>query len=245
MRQNLHAAREEGIATTLGHVADGFELAAHAAGTHRGARLAGLTRKGQDSRRNLGHKAQQSGVRVLLRVVVEEAVFVRENQKQVGIQEERHVARKLVVVAHLDFGDGERIVLVDNRNNLARKHRLDGVLQVLVAGAVAKIVGRQKDLPHRELHPAEHFTVGVHEVDLAHGGAGLLFGKYRRLFLVAQLAHAGAHGTACNNHDFLARFHEACDGICKFLDIAGAYTALLGIDQYARADFYHNAMRFV
>ena len=92
MRQHLHSTGEEGVATALGHVANGFELAAHTAGTHGRTRFAGLTRKSQNGRSNFRHKTEESGVRVLLRIVIEESVFVRENQEQVSIEEESHVA---------------------------------------------------------------------------------------------------------------------------------------------------------
>ena len=78
MRQHLHATGEEGVATALGHITDGFELAAHTAGTHCRARFAGLTRKRQNGRRNFRHKTEESGVRVLLRIVIEESIFIRE-----------------------------------------------------------------------------------------------------------------------------------------------------------------------
>ena len=245
MRQHLHAAGEESVAAALSHVADSFQLAAHTAGTYGRTRFTGLTGKGQNGRRNFRHKAEQTGVRVLLRIVIEETVLVRENQKQVGIQEERHVARKLVVIAHLDFGHSQRIVLVDNRNNLAGKHGLDGVLQILVTGAVAEVFGRQKNLAHRKLHPAEHFAVGIHQVNLTHGGTGLLFSEHCRLFLVAQLAHARTHGTARHHHNFFTRFHKACHRIGKLLDIARAHTALFGIHQNTGTNLYDNATRFI
>ena len=245
VRQHLHSAREECVATTLRHVADSFELATHSAGTHGGARLAGLTRERKHRRRNLRHKTQQTSIRILLRIVIEEAVFIRKNQEQVSIEEQRHIARKLVVIAHLDFSDSQRIVFVDNRNNLTGKHSLDGVLQVLVTSAVAEVFGRQKNLANRELHPAEHFAVGIHQVNLAHSSAGLLFSQDRRLFLVAQLAHARTHGTTCHNHDFLARFHQASHGISKLLNIARAYTALFGIHQNAGTNLYDNAVGFI
>ena len=58
------------------------------------------------------------GVRVLARVGAVEATLVGEDNQRVGFNKVGHQGGEGVVVAHLDLVGGDRVVLVDDRNDL-------------------------------------------------------------------------------------------------------------------------------
>jgi hypothetical protein len=120
------------------------------------------------------HARDQPRLGVHARVVREKAVLVRQQDQQVRVDEGRDQRREPVVVAELDLLDGDRVVLVDDRDHAEAQQRQQRAARVQVALAVAKVVGGQEDLRDRDLRPGERRLPRAHQPALPHRGRGLL-----------------------------------------------------------------------
>lgn len=58
----------------------------------------------------------------------------------------RDDGRECIIVADAELCDGNRVVLVDNRNRIQLQQALDRVLEILVPDRVGDIVRRQQNL---------------------------------------------------------------------------------------------------
>ena len=81
-----------------------------------------------------------------MRVGSVQTVNIRQQHEQIGVNAGRDDGRECIIVADAELCDGNRVVLVDNRNRIQLQQALDRVLEILVPDRVGDIVRRQQDL---------------------------------------------------------------------------------------------------
>ena len=114
-----------------------------------------------------------------LGVGIVEAIDVAEEDQQVRLAQPRHdggegvVVAQDLVMARLDLGGGDGIVLVHHRDHPHLQQGGEGAPQVLRPGQVLHIVSGQQDLGHGLVVLAEELVVDVHHPALAHRRRGL------------------------------------------------------------------------
>ena len=83
----------------------------------------------------------------LARVVVVDAVDVGQQHQHVGAHQMRDERGEPVVVAEADLVGGDRVVLVDDRDDAERQQPVERALRVAVVRAAYDVVGGQQHLP--------------------------------------------------------------------------------------------------
>ena len=114
-----------------------LDLARHAARADVALRRA-------DERERLGRDVADDGDAVALRV--EQTVDVGEQHEDVGVDERRDHRGELVVVAELDLLDGDRVVLVEDRDRARLEQRRERRARVVGARAVGEVGVREEHL---------------------------------------------------------------------------------------------------
>ena len=139
---------------------------------------------------------------------IEETVHVRENDKQVGIDERGRERTEPVIVAEFDFFDGDGVVFVDDRNDAPREQRVEGFAGAEVPGARFEVVVREENLGDVEIEFAENIAIERHEFALANGGGGLEFRQEFGALGEPERAHAGGNRTRSDENHFLPLFAQ-------------------------------------
>ena len=106
-----------------------------------------------------------------------QAVDVAQQHQQVGVDAAADDGGQSVVVA--DGGDligGYGVVFVDDGQGTQLQQAGQGVLKVHAAFGVLHVHAGEQDLRHGVIVGVEQSVVGVHQLTLAHSGAGLLGG---------------------------------------------------------------------
>ena len=132
------------------------------------------------------------------------AVHDGQQHQQRRLQQVGHHGGQVVVVAELDLGDADGVVLVDDRQHVPLEQREDGVADVEVAGAAVEVAGGQQDLGGVDAVLVEALLVGPHQEALADGGAGLKVAQVGGPLAQAEPADAGADGPGADQRDLAA-----------------------------------------
>ena len=111
--------------------------------------------------------------RVGARIGGEQAVDVRQQDEQVGADEDRHLRGEEVVVAEGDLVGRRRVVLVDDRDDAPVEQPAQRLARVEVVGARAHVEEGQQHLRARHAALAQQLVVDAVELALAHGAGGL------------------------------------------------------------------------
>ncbi len=156
---------------------------------------------------------------MLLGILGIQPVFVGEDDQKVGIEEMGHVGAQLVVVAHLYFIRGNGIVFIDNGNDALGQQSIDGIPDIVEAGAIMEVIRREQNLRHRLAALGEQFLVKMHEAHLPHCGAGLFFRQARRPRPVTQGSHAQAHRSRAHQHQRQAFIMQSADFAYQVLEV--------------------------
>ena len=168
------AVRNDHVSSAGGHHPGGPELGGHSAGTQR---RAGPVGQRHHLGRDVLHQRDELCVRVGVGVGSVEAVDVAQQHQQIGLDAAGDDGGEGVIVA--DGGDlvgGDGVVLVDDGQCAQLQQAGEGVLDVLAAAGVLDVHAGEQNLRHRVVVGAEQPVVGVHQLTLAHSGAGLLGG---------------------------------------------------------------------
>ena len=107
------------------------------------------------------------------RIGREQAVDVREQDEQVGADEDRHLGGEEVVVAEGDLVGRRRVVLVDDRDDAPVQQPAQRLARIEVVGARAHVEEGQQHLRARHAALAQQLVVDAVELALAHGAGGL------------------------------------------------------------------------
>ena len=79
-----------------------------------------------------------------MRVGSVQTVNIRQQHEQIGVNAGRDDGRERIIVADAELCDGNRVVLVDDRNRIQLQQALDRVPEILVPDWVGDIVRRQQ-----------------------------------------------------------------------------------------------------
>lgn len=172
--------------------------------------------------------------------IFDEAVHSRQNDQRVGWQQAGDERGKFVVVAEFQFGKGDGIVFINDRDDAVAQQRDKGVTGVEVAVVVFEIVMGEEDLSDGKARAGKKFFVKGHQPRLADCGAGLQFGKFGGSFLMTQNAHARADRAGADDHDLLALRADGGD-LSDKLAYLGEVGLLAAVGQYAGAEFDDDA----
>ena len=129
-----------------------------------------------------------------LRIGRIQAVYVGEDDEQVGFDEIADHSRQGVVVADFKLVDGYDIVFVDDGDDAHLQHRQQGIARIHKFLTVLGIHARQQYLTDVLPVFAEHLFISMHEDALPNGGDGLLFADRLGPRRQPQRPHAGADG---------------------------------------------------
>ena len=149
--------------------------------------------------------------RVALRLRVEQAVHVREDDVAIDLQHRGDEAGKLVVVGEHQLGDGDGVVLVDDGHDFLREQRLEAGAHVEVVLPVAEVPLRHKQLRAGHAVLFEAVVVGVDEADLSGGGEHLARLDRREISSERHDAAPRADSAGGDENDFDAIRHERGD----------------------------------
>ena len=207
----------------------GLQLGSHAADGRLAARAAGYFLQGGV---HLLHHVDR--FRGRFSEVFDEAVDGRQDDEQVGRKQRGDEGGELVVVAELDLGEGDRVVLVDDGDDAVGQQRDEGVAGVQMPVVVLEVVVREQHLGDGQLVFREELFVGGHQPRLADGGARLEFGELLGALGVAEDAHAGPDRAGGNEDDLAAGFPLG-GHLRHQLFHLGQIRLLLGIRQHAGA----------
>ena len=153
----------------------------------------------------------QFGLRIFARVAVVQAFLVGQKDKGVGFDEVGHECAEGVVVAEFDFVGGHSVVFIDDGDDAFGQQGLQGAAGVEVAGAVAQVVVREKDLGGADAVRSERVFVGLGDAGLSDGGGGLQLVDGGGAFAPAQPFDAFGDGTAGNEDGLHALFAQFGD----------------------------------
>ena len=152
----------------------GLELGHHAASTAACARAAG---QGLDAAVDAVDPLDQLGAGIAARVRGVQAVDVRKQRQQVGVDQVRHHRRQVVVIAEdvaSDLLNVDDVVLIDDGHHAQLQQAFQRVADVEVTLAVVQVAFGDQRLGHLNVMPAEQLPVPVHQVALADGRQDLL-----------------------------------------------------------------------
>jgi hypothetical protein len=132
--------------------------------------------------------------------------------RRVGPGDVRDQRGQPVVVAEADLLGGDRVVLVDDREDAEGQQPLQRALGVAVVAAPGEVVGGQQHLADGDLVPGERVGVGLHQPQLADAGGGLRGGEVPRPAGHPERGQAGGDRPGGDQHDLAAlRVHRGQD----------------------------------
>lgn len=172
----------------------------------------------------LGRKAQQTG-------------DVGEQDESVSVHLAGDEGGKAVIVAEdaafralvdrLQFGGGDRVVFVDDRNYAQLEQLLDRAAKVGGAAALDEIVFGEQNLGDFDVVRLKEVLVGVHEQGLADSGTRLLGDQIvGASAMQAETAATHADGSGGNQNDLDAGVREAGDAGSQRFEALGRKAAV-------------------
>ena len=128
-----------------------------------------------------------------------QTVDVAQQHKQVGLAAAGHNSGQRVVIANGgDLIGGNAVVLIDDGQCTQLQQAGQSVLDVHPALGVLHVYAGKQDLRYRVIVGTEQPVVGVHQLALPHGCAGLLGGGILGACRQRKLAHA--HADSAGGH---------------------------------------------
>ena len=94
--------------------------------------------------------ADQLSLWIVTRIGSEQPLLIGQKQQLVGTAEHRRQCRKIVVVAHFDFGSRNRIVLVNHRHNVVIQQRAERVAGIQETFAIFHVSTGQQHLTNMD-----------------------------------------------------------------------------------------------
>ncbi len=175
---------------------------------------------------------------------VVDAVDVAQDDERLGVHHRRHEAREFVVVGEHQFGDRDRVVLVDDRDDARREHRLHAVALVEVLAPRGEALLGGEHLPADDAVFVEEVVVAVQQLHLSDGREELA----RRNGVDAsdpgfEDAAARGHGPRRDEDHLDARAVEPCDLVHERRDARGVGPSVFA-GQHVAADLDDDAAVF-
>ena len=180
------------------HGTGGAHLRGHAAGAKG---TAGATRHGNDVGVHALDALDEMGRGVAVGVCRVQAIDVREDDIEVGVDERGHDGAQHVIVAKGELAHAHRVVLVHDGHHAKVEQALEGVARVEVARAVNDVAPREQDLPAGGAILGQHLGIALDKGGLASGGAGLKRGDVTRALGEPEQRPAHRGGAARDEDD--------------------------------------------
>ena len=152
----------------------------------------------------------QSALRRRGVAVVKSVDYGKDHEQRLGHQS-RHHRGELIVIAELDFGDADGVVLVNDRNGFVFEERVESVADIQITGAALEIVGRQQDLRRVVAVLPQAIVVKADQVGLSGRGRRLQMRQIGRSRAKAEQSNPGPDGTAGNDDNLPSRLADAMD----------------------------------
>ena len=175
-----------------------------------------------------------------MRVGSVQTVNIRQQHEQIGVNAGRDDGRERIIVADAELCDGNRVVLVDDRNRIQLQQALDRVPEILVPDWVGDIVRRQQDLCDGVAVFGEQLVVGIHQLTLTDCGGSLLGRYICRPLSEAELAHAHADRAGGDEDHLISGILEVAEHLAERFHLADVQPAGWMRDG-GGADFNDNA----
>ena len=170
----------------------------------------------------------ESGVFIFRRVGGVETVDVGEYHEKACVEHRRDVRTECVVVAELEFLDGDGVVLVDNGYGAFFYEQFERIEGVRVAAAVGEISAGDEKLSRVVAALAEEAVVFLHEKSLTAGGARLFRRDGGGTRAVAEASPAGGDRAGGDDGDGVtrvAKVGDLADDVLYFVRIEGGICA--------------------
>jgi hypothetical protein len=221
---------------------------AHAGGFGGGGQLAGHAAGGKDAALALGVREGVGGdagqevhpAAAALGVGGMEAVDGGQQHQQVGLDQHGGARGQRIVVAELDFIDGDHVVFVDDGDDAVLEELEHGVAGIEVAAAVFEVVVGQQDLADAAFAAGEELVIGRHEPRLPDGGGHLQGGEIVRLGFHAEGLEAAGDGAGGDDDDLAALAAQGGEAGDEFGHAAQVGPAV-ALDEHPAADLHDHA----
>ena len=134
-----------------------------------------------------------------------QAVDVAQQHQQVGLAAAGHNSSQRVIVANGgDLIGGNAVVFIDDGQCTQFQQTGQGILDVHPALGVLHVHAGKQNLRYRVIVGTEQPVVGVHQLALAHGSAGLLGGGILWACRQRKLAYAHADSAGGHQNDLVS-----------------------------------------
>jgi len=166
----------------------------------------------------------QFGLRVSARVCGKQPLLIGEQQQLIGPCQNSGQRRQVIVVANLNFCGGDRIVFVNDRNDVVIQQRAQGIAGVEETLAIFHIGAGQQHLSDVNAVDREQLFPELNQTALSDGCQQLLGGNGRGEFGITQMLTSGGNRPGGDNHNTVPCGMKLCALAYQF-DNVGAIKA--------------------
>lgn len=177
-------------------------------------------------------------------VAVVDAVDIAKDNERLHIHHGSNKPGELVVVGEHQFGDGDGIVFVNNRDNAVVEHLSDAIFLVEIVAARAEILFGGEHLPTEQIVLTEQLVITLDKARLPYGRKNLTGGNGIQLVLKLELAATGSNGTGGNDNHLDAVIVEFCYLVNQRRHTFGVERAVL-VSQHVATNFYSYLVVFI
>ena len=149
--------------------------------------------------------------RILMRRGGIEPINIGKQDQEVRAHHGRDPCSKPVIVAIADFGGGNRVIFIDDRNRLQPQQGPYRCARIEIAAALFRIGKGQQDLSGAQFVVAQNFRIGLGQFDLAGGSCSLAFLKPQCALWQAQHRPAKRDRAGRYDHHLDARCAKRCN----------------------------------
>ena len=156
------------------------------------------------------HRFDQLGAR-LRRIAIVQPVDAGEDHQMLRLDHLRDLGGQPIIVADANLLGGDRVVFVDDRQDVGREQAVDGVLGVEEARVILKVTERDQDL--RDIEPVlvTDMLVRVEQQRHAAGRRRLLVAQARRVRRCADHPHPQRYRSGRAQHHLIPFFPQQGD----------------------------------
>ena len=158
--------------------------------------------------------------RLLAAIGNQESVNIGQQQQPVGFDGRGQQRTQFVVVAEgaFQFAYRDAVVFIDDRHHAQREQFCQCVLQIAIAHGRGEVVAREQQL-RDDFLAEEQALVGVHQLALADGGAGLHARDIAGALSSDEARHAGGDRARGDDQVFVFREVELIDHAAQQVDV--------------------------
>ncbi len=234
----LAPAGDDGVGATARGPLRGQDLGQHAAGADAGACAASHIFQLRIARRGL---MDEFGIGMLARIGAVQAGLVGQDDQGVSFDQIGDQRAQGVIVADLDLVGGDRVVFVDDRDDLQLQQGAQGAAGVQVTLPISQVGMGEQDLGGVQAVAPKTAFIGLDQAHLANRGGGLQLVQRGRSFRPAQTIDALGDGAAGDQHYFLVLLDQGRD-LFSPAGQAGMIQAAAVVGDQAAADLDHDAL---